>query len=48
MKSRALKIERTSVDNSKESGRRENLRERIAVESRIRSALQGRFPTPPL
>jgi hypothetical protein len=49
MKSRALKAERNGLDEQQgERVREENLRARIAAESRIWSALQGRIPTPPL
>jgi hypothetical protein len=48
-KSRALKAERNGLDEQQgERVREENLRARIAVESRIRSAVQGRMPSLPL
>jgi hypothetical protein len=46
---RASKVERSSLDKQQgERAREEDLRERFVVESRIRSILQGRIPTPPL
>jgi hypothetical protein len=49
MKSKALKVERNGLNEQQgERVREENLRARIAAESRIRSALQGRIPIPPL
>jgi hypothetical protein len=45
MKSRALKVDRNCQDKYEgERAREENLRKRIAAESRIRSVLQGRIP----
>jgi hypothetical protein len=47
MKSRVLKAERNGLDEQQgERARGENLRERIAAESRIRRVLQDRILTP--
>jgi len=49
MKSRALKAKRNNLNKQQgEQAKEENLSKRIAAKNKIRSALQGRIPTPPL